>query len=226
MDLFVMERYWADEGQADEGHLDPEMVAKELKEKMKAKHQADLSSEQDKSQALDIKGSDSTTISMKKRKKKAKKRKEADGNVDLEESSFTILGEHAAKKKAKVQRVLPQWLANPDIVSVDFHEDQLAVHDLPGLHPTLVEKLRQNGISHFFPVQRQVIPFLLPSDDASFFRPNDVCVSAPTGSGKTLAFVVPVVQALQDRVVPRIRALVVLPVQDLAMQVTTLGSFE
>ena len=49
----------------------------------------------------------------------------------------------------------------------------------------------------------------------SQFRPHDVCVSAPTGSGKTLAFVLPIVQALRNRVVPRVRALVVLPVQDL-----------
>ena len=53
----------------------------------------------------------------------------------------------------------------------------------------------------------------------SQFRPHDVCVSAPTGSGKTLAFVLPIVQALRNRVVPRVRALVVLPVQDLATQV-------
>jgi len=66
-------------------------------------------------------------------------------------------------------------------------------------------------------------------------------VSAPTGSGKTLgskvlfllslpvvdfmtnfeisAFVIPIVQALKSRVVPRVRALVILPVQELATQV-------
>lgn len=51
------------------------------------------------------------------------------------------------------------------------------------------------------------------------FRPRDVCVSAPTGSGKTLAYVLPLVQALRSRTVPRIRALVLLPVQELATQV-------
>ena len=81
------------------------------------------------------------------------------------------------------------------------------------------------------------------------YRPSDVCCSAPTGSGKTLAFVLPVVQvpkifylefeifvtfkvrvfqqkftnlflqALKNRVVCRVRALVVLPVRDLAAQV-------
>lgn len=49
--------------------------------------------------------------------------------------------------------------------------------------------------------------------------PNDICVSAPTGSGKTLAFVLPILQVLYKRIIPKIRALVVLPVQDLANQV-------
>lgn len=44
-------------------------------------------------------------------------------------------------------------------------------------------------------------------------------MSAPTGSGKTLAYVLPLVQALRNRTVPRIRALVLLPVQELATQV-------
>ena len=44
-------------------------------------------------------------------------------------------------------------------------------------------------------------------------RPCDICVSAPTGSGKTLAFVLPIVQSLKTRVVPRVRALAVLPTQ-------------
>ena len=88
---------------------------------------------------------------------------------------------------------------------------------MPGLQESLVEKLRENGVKYFFPVQRQVIPHLLHRNP--FFRPSDLCVSAPTGSGKTLAFVLPLVQLLGKRVVPRVRALVVLPVQDLAAQV-------
>ena len=44
-------------------------------------------------------------------------------------------------------------------------------------------------------------------------RPCDICVSAPTGSGKTLAFVLPIIQSLKTRVVPRVRALAVLPTQ-------------
>ncbi|CAN0105308.1 unnamed protein product, partial [Laminaria digitata] len=48
---------------------------------------------------------------------------------------------------------------------------------------------------------------------------RDICVSAPTGSGKTLVFVLGVLQALIRRRVARLRALVLLPSRDLAMQV-------
>ncbi|PSN55931.1 hypothetical protein C0J52_00470 [Blattella germanica] len=66
----------------------------------------------------------------------------------------------------------------------------------------------------------QVIPWLLTAHTKPRqYWPHDICVSAPTGSGKTLAFVIPIVQALRHRVVVRVRALIVLPVQDLAVQV-------
>lgn len=49
--------------------------------------------------------------------------------------------------------------------------------------------------------------------------PGDLCVSAPTGSGKTLAYVLPIVDILSKRVVRRLRALVILPTRELAIQV-------
>ncbi len=64
--------------------------------------------------------------------------------------------------------------------------------------------------------------------------PPDIMVCAPTGCGKTLAYVVPIVAALMTRVVPQVsyhlvcvcyhvcvqvRALVVVPSQELASQV-------
>lgn len=72
----------------------------------------------------------------------------------------------------------------------------------------------------FLTVQQQIIPYLLENENRPhMYWPQDICVSAPTGSGKTLAFVLPILQVLHKRIVPRIRALVVLPVQDLANQV-------
>ena len=48
---------------------------------------------------------------------------------------------------------------------------------------------------------------------------HDVCCVAPPGSGKTLAYALPLVASLSSRVVRRLRALVVLPTHDLALQV-------
>lgn len=44
-------------------------------------------------------------------------------------------------------------------------------------------------------------------------------VAAPTGSGKTLAYALPIVAQLQQRVLPCLRVLVVVPTRDLALQV-------
>jgi ATP-dependent RNA helicase DDX51/DBP6 len=74
-------------------------------------------------------------------------------------------------------------------------------------------------IERLFPVQRQVIPLLLSQQSCTRLPPNDLCVTAPTGSGKTLAYVLPIISELSERVVPRPRALVLVPVGDLAEQV-------
>ena len=156
--------------------------------------------------------------SRKVKNKAENKKRKIESSLDVEESSgFTPLGEQEVTGKNKIRRVLPKWLANPDTVSVNLSDQQMSVDLMPGLHEKLVQKLKENQVTYFFPVQRQVIPHLLNRN--KFFRPSDLCVSAPTGSGKTLAFVLPLVQLLSGRVVPRVRALVVLPVQDLATQV-------
>ncbi|KAH3876810.1 hypothetical protein DPMN_000660 [Dreissena polymorpha] len=138
---------------------------------------------------------------------------------------FTVIGDLRPAKVEKVRRVLPEWLSNPHVISADLTTDQLPVQDMPGLAPDLVQQLLDNNITHFFPVQKQVIPALLESSLSGFhigragYQPSDICVSAPTGSGKTLAYVIPIVQALRSRVTCRVRALAVLPVTDLAAQV-------
>ena len=174
------------------------------------------SSEPNKEEKIVV--TDDESVVPTKSKKKRNDRKRKIDSVDIEESSgFTPLGEQEVTGKNKVRRVLPKWLSNPDTVSVNLSDQQMPVDQLPGLGKALVEKLKEHQISYFFPVQRQVIPHLLNRN--KYFRPADLCVSAPTGSGKTLAFVLPLVQLLSGRVVPRVRALVVLPVQDLATQV-------
>ena len=103
---------------------------------------------------------------------------------------------------------------------MDLQAEQLAIEAMIGLPSSVTDRLAKEGVSHLFPVQRQVIPRLLSlSSLYSRLRPSDVCVAAPTGSGKTLAFVLPIVASLQGRMVPRVRAIAVLPTQDLALQV-------
>ncbi|CAI5715463.1 unnamed protein product [Hyaloperonospora brassicae] len=85
-----------------------------------------------------------------------------------------------------------------------------------GLAPAVVHTLSTLHVQSFFPVQAVAIPKLLAS---SSDRVTDVCISAPTGSGKTLTYVVPLVQRLLPRVVCRVRALIVVPSRDLAVQV-------
>ncbi|KAG0711762.1 ATP-dependent RNA helicase DDX51 [Chionoecetes opilio] len=156
-----------------------------------------------------------------KKKKKKKPKKKKDKQKNREVGGFTLLTEVETTRRQKVQRTLPQWLANPTVIGRDLMADGAAVDTLAGLAPPLKDLLKQHKIQQLFPVQRAVIPEILGSAGplSCRYRPRDVCVSAPTGSGKTLAYVVPLVQALQGRTVPRVRALVLLPVQELATQV-------
>ncbi|GLH10172.1 Probable ATP-dependent RNA helicase Dbp73D [Gryllus bimaculatus] len=134
--------------------------------------------------------------------------------------SFTIIGTDKFSKKSKVKRVLPYWLAHPNVVSGSMTDISKTIYDIPSLDKDLVKRLEENNIKYFFPVQSKVIPWLLEAHRKPLqYRPNDVCISAPTGSGKTLAFVLPVIQALKSRVMRHVRALVVLPVRDLALQI-------
>lgn len=84
------------------------------------------------------------------------------------------------------------------------------------LAPEVSATLKSMNIHSFFPVQAVAIPKIL---DKSNDRITDICISAPTGSGKTLVYIVPIVQRLITRVVCRVRALIVLPSRDLAIQV-------
>lgn len=75
--------------------------------------------------------------------------------------------------------------------------------------------LQNMGISSLFPVQLAVWQEAI--GPGSFER--DLCINSPTGSGKTLAYALPIVQMLSNRAVKCLRALVVLPTRDLALQV-------
>lgn len=142
-------------------------------------------------------------------------------------NEFQVLGgDGVAAKRRKVEMQLPNWLAHPTIIaggSLQADEeisDAEAIEQLPYLEKSTCLALKQMKIKRLFPVQREVVPWILEAQaKPPPFRPRDICVSAPTGSGKTLAFAIPIVQLLANRVECKIRALVVLPVAELALQV-------
>ncbi|GAB1862945.1 Putative atp-dependent rna helicase dbp73d-like protein [Camponotus japonicus] len=137
------------------------------------------------------------------------------------QNNFVVLGTKSRKKQREVKRVLPDWLAHPEIISADLNSGP-SLEELDSiLDAKLIEVLKTNSIVKLFPVQSNVIKWLHKCNmDRKLERwPRDTCVSAPTGSGKTLAYVLPIIQELQTRLVPKIRCLIVLPVQELAAQV-------
>jgi ATP-dependent RNA helicase DDX51/DBP6 len=103
---------------------------------------------------------------------------------------------------------LPKWLAHPVIISTSTTAPLSSPDD-----ELIFESL---GIEGLFPFQSYVRDRLRLKHPEG---PRDLCVSAPTGSGKTLAYVLPVVEKLKERIVGRLRALVVVPTRDLVPQV-------
>uniref|UniRef100_A0A1B0C2P6 ATP-dependent RNA helicase n=1 Tax=Glossina palpalis gambiensis TaxID=67801 RepID=A0A1B0C2P6_9MUSC len=155
---------------------------------------------------------------------------ENEKNGDLLQSDelngFEILGQNNVTKVGKNSIVLPGWLARPEVVpiaiatahqSIDREGD---LSTIPYLTPYVRKALKELNINRLFPIQKAVIPWILDAHSKPPpFRPRDLCVSMPTGSGKTLSFAIPIVQLLANRVQRKIRALVILPVAELAVQV-------
>ncbi|KAJ9058740.1 ATP-dependent RNA helicase dbp6, variant 2 [Entomophthora muscae] len=144
---------------------------------------------------------------------------------------FQLFNEEAEsetlKKQFKKSKMgLPEWLANPTTVS---SQESLPLSDLSLngiLAPHLIKRCEKLNITELFAVQKAVIPLLARSKFSSLrFSPGDLCVSAPTGSGKTLAYVLPIVNRLLDRVVLRLRALIIVPTRDLMLQVKETFAF-
>ncbi|XP_069017851.1 ATP-dependent RNA helicase DDX51-like isoform X1 [Embiotoca jacksoni] len=117
-------------------------------------------------------------------------------------AGFTVLGGFESRPVQKVNRVLPQWLAEPDVIHRDIRRHLVPVADVSPLSPHILKTLHTQGIMALFPVQAEVIPAILESATQGLligrggYKPRDICVSAPTGSGKTLSFVIPVVQTV------------------------------
>lgn len=104
------------------------------------------------------------------------------------------------------------WMRSPVDVSLS---NECSLDLVPCLDPRLKGALQNMGISSLFPIQVAVWQETI--GPGAFER--DICVNSPTGSGKTLAYALPIVQVLSTHAVRCLRALVVLPTRDLALQV-------
>ncbi|EDV96392.1 probable ATP-dependent RNA helicase Dbp73D [Drosophila grimshawi] len=234
MELFTVNRYTQEHnkstkysGDANEDEILQKLLQKA--EKRKRKHEISekekpfetVDAIEEKDDAEDAQGEDAAAASQ---SDKEEKPKETEPSND-----FQVLGADASAKRPKVEMVLPAWLAHPTIIeggsllstdATDAETDETSIKQLAYLEKHTCSALKQMKIERLFPVQRAVIPWILEAQSKPApFRPRDICVSAPTGSGKTLAFAIPIVQLLANRVECKVRALVVLPVAELALQV-------
>jgi hypothetical protein len=125
-------------------------------------------------------------------------------------SDSTAGADTNANKRNASMKALPGWLRGGVVVgSQAVGLKRLSTHISSAMFDILRNRMQ---LSSLFAVQAHVIPSIVVGD-------RDVCVCAPTGSGKTLAYAIPIVDALMRRVVPRTRALVLIPSRDLALQV-------
>ncbi|XP_050230748.1 DEAD-box ATP-dependent RNA helicase 1 [Mercurialis annua] len=107
--------------------------------------------------------------------------------------------------------VLP-WMRCPvDVKQVE----ECSLNLIPCLDHRLKEALEQMNFTSLFPVQVAVWQEII--GPGNFER--DLCINSPTGSGKTLAYALPILQLLSTRSIQCLRALIVLPTRDLALQV-------
>ncbi|RCK57406.1 ATP-dependent RNA helicase DBP6 [Candida viswanathii] len=110
------------------------------------------------------------------------------------------------------------WLTEPQYISP---EDTKAFADFQ-LSPFMMKNLENMGFSAAFAVQISVLQMMIPEIRAHKLMPDpfgDVLVNASTGSGKTLAYLIPIIESLHKRVVPRVRAIILVPTKPLINQV-------
>ena len=112
-------------------------------------------------------------------------------------------GSHATNHPAAPGRVAHDRPPQPDGVEPGFEQLKL--------HPDLLRGIHDLGFLRPAPIQAQAIPPILEG--------RDVIGCAQTGTGKTAAFVLPILHRLMQRPTrPNLRALVLAPTRELALQ--------
>ena len=80
-----------------------------------------------------------------------------------------------------------------------------------GLNPQLEEAIDYMGFVDATPIQDQAIPLIL--------NDKDLLACAQTGTGKTAAFVIPMLHLLAERKTTGVRAVIICPTRELAVQI-------
>ncbi|KAK7204397.1 hypothetical protein BZA70DRAFT_280654 [Myxozyma melibiosi] len=142
--------------------------------------------------------------------------KAQEDEMEIAAAGLVPLPQPAKKEKKILAPIRDQWMTEPQYVkptlSKPFKSLLLSDH--------MVKNLAAMGFEKSFAVQAAVIPALMEDIiDISPDPKKPILVNAATGSGKTLAYGVPIVEALSKRVVPKVRALIILPTRPLVQQV-------
>ncbi|GME77293.1 unnamed protein product [Ambrosiozyma monospora] len=113
------------------------------------------------------------------------------------------------------------WLAEPT-----YHKTTLTkpfTDFTPAINTTILTNLQTEfGITDAFAVQISLIESLSKDTTRNKLDPTplgDYLVNASTGSGKTLAYLIPIVNELMTRTVPKLRCIVLVPTKPLVNQV-------
>jgi ATP-dependent RNA helicase DDX51/DBP6 len=107
---------------------------------------------------------------------------------------------------------LPPWLASADHIPQDAGVTFMSL----GLSDIVLSNLKKTGLEKTLPIQSAVIPLLA---NGSTRYDGDLAVAAATGSGKTLAYVLPIVEALRNLAVTKLRGVIIVPTRELVKQV-------
>ncbi|KAJ5079215.1 atp-dependent RNA helicase ddx51 [Anaeramoeba ignava] len=167
----------------------------------------------------------------KKNKKNENKNENEQNQEELDQNYTENIFEKINKETSQNENTnknqtirLPLWIRKGKSITTNLQEiDETKSKEVFfGVSPIIQETLREDfGITTLFPTQYEVIPSIMETIKNSHFllSSNDICVQAPTGSGKTLAYVIPIIQSLLNRVIVRLRAVVLLPTRQLVLQV-------
>lgn len=144
-------------------------------------------------------------------------------DANIEQHSLVPLPQPALPRDRKLSSVSTHtknldWLTKPQYASP---LDKKAFTDFK-LSSFMIKNLEKMGFTEAFSVQISVLNMMLPEIEAQKLKPDrvgDILVNASTGSGKTLAYLIPIIESLYRRVVPRVRAIILVPTKPLINQV-------